>query len=124
MTKIEVRACDRVGYGGFRQRGRLSGNGQEGLHHRAGGRHQPPAVCAELARTDARANREGRRTLIARGGRTATLEGPAARSRVVIIEFPSFERAQAVLQLARCPWPPGNSARAPRGRNLSFVEGS
>lgn len=31
---------------------------------------------------------------IARGGRTATLEGPAARSRVVIIEFPSFERAQ------------------------------
>jgi len=32
---------------------------------------------------------------IARGGRTASLEGPAARSRVVIIEFPSFERAQA-----------------------------
>lgn len=31
---------------------------------------------------------------IARGGRTATLEGPAAPSRVVIIEFPSFERAQ------------------------------
>jgi uncharacterized protein (DUF1330 family) len=31
---------------------------------------------------------------IARGGRTATLEGPAARSRVVIVEFPSFERAQ------------------------------
>jgi len=31
---------------------------------------------------------------IARGGRTASLEGPAPRSRVVIIEFPSFERAQ------------------------------
>jgi uncharacterized protein (DUF1330 family) len=31
---------------------------------------------------------------IARGGRTATLEGPAARGRVVVIEFPSFERAQ------------------------------
>lgn len=31
---------------------------------------------------------------IARGGQTTTLEGPAARSRVVIIEFPSFQRAQ------------------------------
>ena len=31
---------------------------------------------------------------IARGGRTETLEGPPARSRVVIVEFPSFERAQ------------------------------
>ncbi|HKB09556.1 MAG TPA: DUF1330 domain-containing protein [Vicinamibacterales bacterium] len=31
---------------------------------------------------------------LARGGRTATLEGPPARSRVVVIEFPSFERAQ------------------------------
>ncbi len=32
---------------------------------------------------------------LARAGRTVTLEGPAARSRVVIIEYPSFERAQA-----------------------------
>jgi len=32
---------------------------------------------------------------LARGGQTASLEGPAPRSRVVIIEFPSFERAQA-----------------------------
>ncbi len=32
---------------------------------------------------------------IARGGRVATLEGPAAAGRMVIIEFPSFERAQA-----------------------------
>ena len=32
---------------------------------------------------------------VARAGRTVTLEGPAARSRVVIIEYPSFERAQA-----------------------------
>lgn len=32
---------------------------------------------------------------IARAGRTVTLEGPAARSRVVIVEYPSFERAQA-----------------------------
>jgi uncharacterized protein (DUF1330 family) len=31
---------------------------------------------------------------LARGGRIATLEGPPARSRVVVIEFPSFERAQ------------------------------
>ena len=32
---------------------------------------------------------------LARGGRSATLEGPAAAGRVVVIEFPSFERAQA-----------------------------
>jgi uncharacterized protein (DUF1330 family) len=32
---------------------------------------------------------------IARAGRTVTLEGPAARSRVVIVEYPTFERAQA-----------------------------
>ena len=31
---------------------------------------------------------------LARAGRTATLEGPAARSRVVVLEFPSFERAR------------------------------
>ena len=31
---------------------------------------------------------------LARGGRTATLEGMPARSRVVVVEFPSFERAQ------------------------------
>lgn len=31
---------------------------------------------------------------IARGGRATTLEGPPARSRVVLVEFPSFERAQ------------------------------
>jgi len=31
---------------------------------------------------------------LARGGRTATLEGPPASSRVVVIEFPSYERAQ------------------------------
>lgn len=32
---------------------------------------------------------------IARGGRTATLEGAAETRRVVLIEFPSFERAEA-----------------------------
>lgn len=32
---------------------------------------------------------------LARSGRTATLEGPPAASRVVVIEFPSFEQAQA-----------------------------
>jgi uncharacterized protein (DUF1330 family) len=32
---------------------------------------------------------------LARGGRSATLEGPPAPSRVVVIEFPSYERAQA-----------------------------
>jgi uncharacterized protein (DUF1330 family) len=31
---------------------------------------------------------------VARGGRTTTLEGPEAKGRIVIIEFPSFERAQ------------------------------
>ena len=31
---------------------------------------------------------------IARGGRTTTLEGTPARGRVVVVEFPSFERAQ------------------------------
>ncbi|HYB95799.1 MAG TPA: DUF1330 domain-containing protein [Vicinamibacterales bacterium] len=30
---------------------------------------------------------------IARGGRSTTLEGNAARGRVVIVEFPSYERA-------------------------------
>src|SRR5262245_36246383 len=32
---------------------------------------------------------------LARGGRSITLEGPTAPSRVVVIEFPSFERGQA-----------------------------
>jgi uncharacterized protein (DUF1330 family) len=32
---------------------------------------------------------------IARAGRTVTLEGTPARSRVVIVEYPSFERGQA-----------------------------
>ena len=31
---------------------------------------------------------------LARAGRTVTLEGTPARSRVVVVEFPSFERAQ------------------------------
>ena len=31
---------------------------------------------------------------LARAGRTATLEGPPAKPRVVVIEFPSFEKAQ------------------------------
>lgn len=32
---------------------------------------------------------------LARGGRNATLEGKAAPARVVVIEFPNFEAAQA-----------------------------
>lgn len=31
---------------------------------------------------------------IARGGRLETLEGPPVNNRVILIEFPSFERAQ------------------------------
>lgn len=31
---------------------------------------------------------------LARGGRTVTLEGPPAKNRVVVIEFPSLEKAQ------------------------------
>jgi uncharacterized protein (DUF1330 family) len=31
---------------------------------------------------------------IARGGRSATLEGTPARGRIVVVEFPSFERAE------------------------------
>ena len=31
---------------------------------------------------------------LARGGRTTTLEGSPARGRVVVVEFPSFDRAQ------------------------------
>ena len=31
---------------------------------------------------------------LARAGRTVTLEGPPAKSRVVVIEFPSLEKAQ------------------------------
>jgi uncharacterized protein (DUF1330 family) len=31
---------------------------------------------------------------LARGGRTATLEGPPAKGRVVVIEFPSFDAAE------------------------------
>jgi uncharacterized protein (DUF1330 family) len=32
---------------------------------------------------------------LARAGRTITLEGPPAKSRVVVLEFPTFEQAQA-----------------------------
>jgi uncharacterized protein (DUF1330 family) len=32
---------------------------------------------------------------VARGGQVATLEGPTAAGRVVVVEFPSFERAKA-----------------------------
>lgn len=32
---------------------------------------------------------------LARGGRSVTLEGPPAKPRVVVIEFPSLEQAQA-----------------------------
>ena len=31
---------------------------------------------------------------LARGGQTITLEGPPAKPRVVVVEFPSFERAR------------------------------
>ena len=31
---------------------------------------------------------------VVRGGRAATLEGPEACGRVVVVEFPTFERAQ------------------------------
>ena len=31
---------------------------------------------------------------LARGGKTVTLEGPPAKNRVVVIEFPSLEKAE------------------------------
>lgn len=37
---------------------------------------------------------------LARAGRTATLEGPPAKSRVVVLEFPNFEQAQAFYESA------------------------
>lgn len=37
---------------------------------------------------------------IARGGRVATLEGAAAAGRLVIVEFPSFERAKEYYESA------------------------
>ena len=37
---------------------------------------------------------------VARGGRSETLEGAPARGRVVVLEFPSFERAQAFYKSA------------------------
>ena len=35
---------------------------------------------------------------VVRGGKTMTLEGPEEKRRVVVIEFPSFEQAQAFYQ--------------------------
>ena len=37
---------------------------------------------------------------LARAGRTVTLEGPPAKARVVVLEFPTFERAQEFYQSA------------------------
>jgi uncharacterized protein (DUF1330 family) len=37
---------------------------------------------------------------LARAGRTITLEGTPAKSRVVVLEFPSFERAEAFYRSA------------------------
>jgi uncharacterized protein (DUF1330 family) len=37
---------------------------------------------------------------LARAGRTSTLEGPAAKSRVVVVEFPTFDQARAFYQSA------------------------
>ena len=37
---------------------------------------------------------------LARAGRTVTLEGTPAKSRVVVLEFPTFERAQEFYQSA------------------------
>ncbi len=55
---------------------------------------------AEYAkRTPALVEQYGGR-FIARGGQVATLEGAAAAGRVVIIEFPSFERAKAYFDSA------------------------
>ena len=54
-----------------------------------------PQQYAEYAKlTPAIVEKFGGR-FIARGGQSATLEGRAAPARVVVIEFPSYERAQA-----------------------------
>ena len=54
-----------------------------------------PQQYAEYAKlTPAIVEKFGGR-FIARGGQSATLEGRTAPSRVVVLEFPSYERAQA-----------------------------
>lgn len=41
---------------------------------------------------------------IVRGGKTVTLEGPEEKRRVVVIEFPSFEAAQAFYLSEEYQW--------------------
>jgi uncharacterized protein (DUF1330 family) len=53
----------------------------------------PPQYAEYTKLTPAIIEKFGGR-FMARGGKTETLEGVAAKGRVVVIEFPSYERAQ------------------------------
>jgi uncharacterized protein (DUF1330 family) len=53
-----------------------------------------PLQYAEYAKVTPRLIEQFGGQFVARGGRTMTLEGPDARGRVVVVEFPTFERAQ------------------------------
>ncbi len=59
---------------------------------------------------------------IVRGGKSATLEGPEEKRRVVVIEFPSFERAQAFYQSAEYQRAKGLRKGAANG-SFILVEG-
>ena len=80
------RACRDPGYG--------FATSKESIPARAGGRDKPGAVQEYAKLTPGIVAKFGGKYL-ARAGRTVTLEGPPARSRVVVLEFPSVERAEA-----------------------------
>lgn len=54
-----------------------------------------PAAYQEYARRAGPATAENGGRMLARGGRTVTLEGAEAPGRVVVIEFPTLEAAVA-----------------------------
>jgi uncharacterized protein (DUF1330 family) len=57
----------------------------------------PQQYAQYTQRTPAAIAKFGGRFIV-RGGKTKTLEGPQEKRRVVVIEFPDFERAEAFFQ--------------------------